>query len=94
MKVLATLIMLMALSVPFATHADTSPPDPAPNESQLVEHGSYINKDGVRVHSPAHITDGTQPANATAKCRDGSYSFSKHHRGTCSHHGGVAHWLN
>ncbi|WP_182058833.1 DUF3761 domain-containing protein, partial [Pantoea sp. ME81] len=24
---------------------------------------------------------------------DGSYSFSTHHRGTCSRHGGVAEWL-
>jgi hypothetical protein len=32
-------------------------------------------------------------AGATAQCRDGSYSFSEHHRGTCSHHGGVASWL-
>jgi len=33
------------------------------------------------------------PAGASAKCRDGTYSFSEHHRGTCSHHGGVASWL-
>ncbi len=30
---------------------------------------------------------------ATAKCRDGSYSFSKSRRGTCSRHKGVAKWL-
>ncbi len=29
----------------------------------------------------------------TARCRDGSISFSKHHCGTCSHHGGVAEFL-
>jgi outer membrane biosynthesis protein TonB len=29
---------------------------------------------------------------ATAKCRDGSLSYSAHHQGTCSHHGGVAVW--
>jgi Protein of unknown function (DUF3761) len=33
------------------------------------------------------------PAGATALCRDGTYSFSKHRSGTCSHHGGVARWL-
>ena len=33
------------------------------------------------------------PPGATAKCRDGTYSFSQHHSGTCSHHGGVAAWL-
>ena len=26
----------------------------------------------------------------TARCRDGSISFSEHRCGTCSHHGGVA----
>lgn len=33
------------------------------------------------------------PAGATALCRDGTYSFSQHRRGTCSHHGGVKKWL-
>lgn len=27
---------------------------------------------------------------ATALCNDGTFSFSAHHQGTCSHHGGVA----
>jgi hypothetical protein len=34
------------------------------------------------------------PAGATAQCRDGSYSFSLHHSGTCSSHGGVAQRLD
>ncbi|WP_431221094.1 DUF3761 domain-containing protein [Leifsonia xyli] len=29
---------------------------------------------------------------ATALCNDGTLSFSAHHQGTCSHHGGVAVW--
>ncbi|MFE4697228.1 DUF3761 domain-containing protein [Streptomyces sp. NPDC056738] len=33
------------------------------------------------------------PAGATALCDDGTYSYSAHRRGTCSHHGGVADWL-
>ena len=33
------------------------------------------------------------PPGATALCRDGTYSYSKHRPGTCSHHGGVARWL-
>ncbi|WP_244942884.1 DUF3761 domain-containing protein [Streptomyces inhibens] len=33
------------------------------------------------------------PAGATAQCNDGSYSYSAHRRGACSHHGGVAVWL-
>ena len=34
------------------------------------------------------------PPGATARCRDGTYSYSQHHSGTCSHHGGVAVWLD
>ena len=34
------------------------------------------------------------PPGATAQCNDGTYSFSQHHSGTCSHHGGVAQWLD
>jgi hypothetical protein len=29
----------------------------------------------------------------TAKCHDGSLSYSDHPRGTCSHHGGVHRWF-
>ena len=32
--------------------------------------------------------------NPTAKCRDGSNSYSQHRQGTCSGHRGVAQWLN
>src|SRR5471032_520343 len=34
------------------------------------------------------------PPGATALCRDGTYSYSQHHSGSCSHHGGVATWLD
>ena len=64
-----------------------------PNESDLKEHGHYINKDGAVVHSPAHSVSGTAPNGASAQCRDGSYSFSQHRSGTCSHHGGVSKWI-
>lgn len=64
-----------------------------PNESELASHGYYTNKSGQTVHSPSKSKTGEAPANATAKCRDGSYSFSKHHRGTCSGHQGVALWM-
>ena len=30
----------------------------------------------------------------TAICNDGTYSYSQHRRGTCSHHGGVKQWIN
>jgi hypothetical protein len=52
---------------------------------------SYVNARGNCVHRPVHA--GRAPAGATAKCRDGTYSFSQSRRGTCSWHGGVAAWL-
>ncbi len=52
---------------------------------------SYTNVDGKREQSPTKAD--APPAGATARCRDGSYSFSAHRRGTRSHHGGVARWL-
>jgi hypothetical protein len=33
------------------------------------------------------------PANATAKCKDGTYSHAVGHKGACSRHGGVEEWL-
>ncbi len=51
----------------------------------------YINSQGFRVQSPTYYN--SPPVGATALCRDGTYSFSRSRRGTCSHHGGVAKWL-
>jgi hypothetical protein len=90
MKLLAKIIISVALVAPWVVHADA----PAPSESQLVERGPYINKDGLQVHPPAHTKDGRQPVGASAQRRDGSYSFSRHRQGTCSHHGGVSRWLD
>lgn len=36
----------------------------------------------------------TNPAGATARCKDGTYSHAKTHQGACSRHGGVAEWLD
>ena len=35
----------------------------------------------------------TAPADATALCKDGTYSHAQHHRAACSKHGGVDKWL-
>lgn len=51
----------------------------------------YTNSAGQRVQSPTYYP--SVPRGATARCVDGTYSFSRNRRGTCSHHGGVAQWL-
>jgi hypothetical protein len=47
----------------------------------------------VCVVASASAATAAAPPGATAQCRDGTYSFSTHRSGTCSHHGGVAMWL-
>lgn len=61
-------------------------------KAQLSNDHHYTNSDGQQVHSPAYSNGGV-PDGATAQCADGTYSFSQHRSGTCSHHGGVAKWL-
>lgn len=58
----------------------------------LSNSNHYSNVNGDTVHSPSTSSNGV-PAGATAECRDGTYSFSLHHSGSCSHHGGVSSWL-
>ena len=53
--------------------------------------GYYTNVDGRLVHRPVFTS--RAPDGASARCGDGSYSFSLHRRGTCSRHGGVTRWL-
>ena len=59
--------------------------------ANCTNNGTYINSKGETVKRPENCS--TAPRGATAQCRDGSYSFSKSRRGTCSHHAGVAKWL-
>ena len=46
------------------------------------------------VAAPTVASAAGAPPSATAKCKDGSYSTSAHHSGSCSHHGGVAQFLH
>lgn len=64
-----------------------------PDEAKLESHKHYHSRrDGCDVHGPAKSRDGTKPEGASAKCRDGSWSFSHTRSGTCSRHGGVERW--
>jgi hypothetical protein len=52
----------------------------------------YRNVNGDCVPQPS--ASNSVPDRATAKCRDGTYSFSSHRGGSCAGHGGVAAWLD
>ncbi len=80
MRLLLTCLVASALLSPTIASASTCHATP----------GYYTNEDGQEVHRPVCST--THQAGETAICNDGSHSFSKHHTGTCSHHGGVAEW--
>jgi uncharacterized protein DUF3761 len=63
--------------------------------------GSYENSDGYCISVPSSsgfagggfgIVGGGTPAEATAVCEDGDYSYGTH-SGTCARHGGVSQWL-
>ena len=85
-------------AVPQAAAPKTAAPKPSPNPKpvpkttapQPAECGAdyYRNVDGACVHRPS-----SNPAGATALCKDGTYSYSQHRSGTCSGHGGVRTWL-
>lgn len=82
--------LMVALSVAVAAPARNT----ASSTASVVACKSayYKNVSGHCVHRPVKAPHA--PAGATAKCRDGSYSFSEHASGTCSHHGGVAVWIH
>ncbi len=96
-KLASGLMLLALLFNPSLAFADASQQLPPPQSRQgaapPVDGHGYINSDGNWVHSPVHTPNDEPPPGASARCRDGSYSFSRHHQGTCSHHGGVLSWL-
>ena len=53
----------------------------------------YVNYNGICVPLPEERSNDAG-MDATAQCRDRSYSFSQHIRGTCNNHGGVLRWIN
>jgi len=68
----------------------SSQPTPPPQRPRP----GYINSRGEWVRSPTRTPNDSPPAGASARCRDGTYSFSRSRSGTCSHHGGVSQWLH
>jgi micrococcal nuclease len=80
-------------AVPPTAVPPTAIPEPTPDTGFYVagDGCTYRNVDGNLVSCPVFADQ--PPAGATARCNDGSWSFSQNRRGTCSHHGGVAYWL-
>jgi len=54
--------------------------------------GKTTKSAGESVANAVKPKPSSAPADATAKCKDGTYSHASQHRGACSNHGGVAEW--
>jgi hypothetical protein len=75
----------------------------APAEARWHNHGHHYgyshgsghssHKPHVRKHKKSRSSGEIAGSGASARCRDGTLSYSRHRRGTCSHHKGVAAWL-
>jgi hypothetical protein len=66
----------------------------AENTPATVPQSPGAPKSAIPPGSPSASRGAGGSANATAQCRDGTYSEAAHHQGACSHHGGVARWLD
>jgi Protein of unknown function (DUF3761) len=58
-------------------------------EAYACDNRHYVNSSGRIIHS---ASCGREHLHQTAIYRDGSVSFSEHHRGTCPHRRDVAQW--
>jgi hypothetical protein len=97
--------ILLAAVVIGATAVGAVPAIEGSHATPLASCSGYINSDGQCIPDPSApgaagapglglAGGGGPPAGATAVCRDGDYSYSTHHTGTCSGHGGVSQWLS
>jgi type IV secretory pathway VirB6-like protein len=92
MKALGFVAILASAFVGLATPSIApARPHTAQQTQNVCGADYYVNVAGRCIHRPVQAS--RAPAGATARCRDGTYSFSQHRRGTCSYHGGVAEWL-
>lgn len=80
----STLSFLVATSLAFSFSV-------VPIQAIAATNGYYTNVSGEKVQSPVKAVKA--PKGATARCKDGTYSFSRHRSGTCSGHRGVSQWL-
>ncbi|MEV4442926.1 DUF3761 domain-containing protein [Streptomyces sp. NPDC049577] len=76
--------------VPTPTAVPTPAPARTPAHTSAPSAPARPAPTGAPTQKPAA---GDAHSGASALCNDGTYSYSAHRRGTCSHHGGVARWL-
>ena len=64
--------------------------------TKAAQEGGFWSKMAGRSSRPPERTTAKKSGNTapTAQCKDGSTSYSEHHSGTCSGHGGVEKWLD
>jgi hypothetical protein len=63
---------------------------PARPAAPVVKNNATVTQRHTTITTNGQNTNAGGPNGATAKCRDGTESFSAHRSGTCSRHGGVA----
>ena len=90
----------VAIENPPSARISCWPPERLPQPKMLRTSLSALLLALALLHAPAWgqrrrspVLSPTPPPDASARCRDGYYSFSRYRRGTCSGHGGVAEWL-
>ncbi len=72
---------------------ETIPIDPS-TVAALKSALAAADQPAIHVAATATPTNSGDPSDATAKCKDGTYSYSKTASGTCANHGGIARWIN
>ena len=67
--------------------------DNAAKSAKAADKAADKASDAAKTKTASTKADNTDPTNATAQCKDGTYSQAKTHQGACSNHGGVAKFL-
>lgn len=89
MRKILMAVLALAAAVPVTSFV--FPTTTAQAQARGCGAGYYRNARGNCVRRPVNAP--RPPEGATARCRDGTYSYSQSRRGTCSWHGGGAQWL-
>lgn len=87
MRLLAVAVLVAPLLAQSAFAAQTTPA--TDSVSKATSPGFTVNTNGKTLS----INTAKMPEGATAKCKDGSFSFEPRKTTTCSGHMGVAQWF-